>query len=164
MMKKIIFIFMLLSFIVPAKVSYCQYLSEGEKEIYYEIMKLEYQLAKQNPDLMERGDYYYTDQMESNVHNVIARKYGITINQAWDIMERGLARKITPQEKDLAERVAAEMEYVYDDDSYTQEQIEELAERVARKYGTTFSVICELERRMLQQMGDWEEDWDDEWE
>ena len=163
MMKKIFFIFMFLSLVLPAKISYCQYLSEREKEIYYEIMKLEYQLAKKDPNLMENGDYYYTDRMESNVHNAVARNYGISINQAWDIMERGLARKITPQEMELVERISEEIESL-SDDSYTQEQIEELAERVARKHGTTFNVICELERRMLQQMGDWEEDWDDEWE
>ena len=163
MKKKIVYTLIFVILVLFGKSAYCQYLSGQEKEIYYEIMRREYKLVRQNPDLMDRGDYYYTEQMEGNVHNVIARKYGLTIDQVWNIMERGLTREITAQEQRLMEKVSAETDSLPDDSYDEPEQMEEFMQEVARKYGTTFDVLCELERRMWHQM-DWDDDdWDDEW-
>jgi len=76
----LILMFILLVSIIWVEASYSQELSGWETKIYHEILKLERQLARQNPDLMDSGDTYYTQQMEDNVHNEIANKYGITIN------------------------------------------------------------------------------------
>jgi len=145
--------FILLVSIIWVEASYSQELSGWETKIYHEILKLERQLARQNPDLMDSGDTYYTQQMEDNVHNEIANKYGITINQSWDIMERGLYRKLTEQEQALLDKIAEEFYYSEDED-FSEESDIKLMQEVAEKYGLTFDMLYELQRREFQQ---WEE-------
>jgi hypothetical protein len=163
MSKQVMFTVMVLGMFLFPFLSYGQYLSERDEEIYLDIIRLESQLALQNEDLMERGDSYYTDLMNANVHNVVANKYGITVDRAWDIMEQGLQRKVTPQEMELMEKINEELDAL-SSDSLTREQEMKLMEEVAAKYGSTVDVLYDIGRRSWQQAADddWDDDWDDE--
>ena len=127
---------------------------EREKDIYDEMLSLEFELVSSDAQHMFDGDddNNYV-QMAQKVFAPISAKYNISLNQAREIFDRGISRKFSDQEWAIVDKISADLEAYTDKEVRASEHYQRIFDS-AKKHGLVKADAYDLIRRMMRQSKD----------
>ena len=133
-MKKIISLLALLSFILSASAVYSKDVNDWERKMYYEVTDRVYQLPKN----------YSKEQYQSLIRS-FAEENGLSYSEMMDIIDRVWDQYLTDREFKIIEDLYDEMSYLPKD--APDAAYDKVYHKIASKYGVSVYTLYDIEER-----------------